>query len=160
MNWRNLMDIARQLAGQTQPPPLGRPRQEQLKRAISTAYYAMFHALCRSNADVLVGAGNDGAGRLAWTRTYRTLAHRQASNRLTQARQIMPPQARRFAATFATLLEQRHEADYNPHSMFYREGVIEMLEAADSATLEFLRMPRSQRRAVAALVLMLDRTGS
>ena len=160
MNWRNLMDIARQLAGQTQPPPLGRPRQEQLKRAISTAYYAMFHALCRSNADALVGAGSDRADRLAWARTYRALNHRQAKNQLEQARREIPGQLRSFSATFSTLQEQRHDADYNPNSAFIRREVIQLLATADWATEEFLRMPRSQRRAVAALVLMLDRTGS
>ena len=160
MNWRNLMDIARQLAGQTQPSPQGRPRQEQLKRAISTAYYAMFHALCRSNADTLVGVRSDGAGRLAWARTYRALNHRQAKNRLEQASREIPGQIRGFSATFSMLQEQRHEADYNPHSAFYRREVIQLLATADAITLEYLRMPRSRRRAVAALVLMQDRTGS
>jgi uncharacterized protein (UPF0332 family) len=33
----------------------GQPSQEALRRAISTAYYAMFHALANSNADLVVG---------------------------------------------------------------------------------------------------------
>ncbi len=35
----------------------GRPKQADLRRAISTAYYAVFHALCRMCADSLTGKG-------------------------------------------------------------------------------------------------------
>lgn len=158
MNWRNLMDTARQLAGQTQPQQPGRPRQEPLKRAVSSGYYAMFHALCQSNADTIIGSRNDSLSRLAWTRTYRALDHRQAKNRLTQAMRDLPPQARSLAERFGVMQEQRHDADYNPHSTFVREEVLNLLDAASDATQEYMRMPRNGRRAVAALVLLQDRT--
>ena len=160
MNWRNLMDTARQLAGQTQPQQPGRPRQEPLKRAVSSAYYAMFHALCQSNADTIIGRRSDPVSRLAWTRTYRALDHRQAKNRLTQALRGLPPQARSFSERFGVMQEQRHAADYNPHIIFAREEVLNLLEAADTATREYMRMPRNERRAVAAVVLLQDRTTS
>ena len=72
MNWRNLLDTARQIAGHTEPQPRGRPRQEHLKTAVNRAYHAMFHALCQNNADALVGRSTDETTRLAWTRTYRS----------------------------------------------------------------------------------------
>ena len=106
---------------------------------------------------MLVGVRRDRAGQLAWLRTYRALNHRQAKNRLEQALREIPIQARNFTAAFAILQSQRHAADYNPYSTFIRRQVIELLDAADAATREYLRMPRSQRRAVAALVLMQDR---
>ena len=158
MNWRNLMNTARQLAGQTQLQQPGRPRQEPLKRAVSSGYYAMFHALCQSNADTIIGSRNDPLSKLAWTRTYRALDHRQAKNRLVQAQQDLPTQAQSFAATFGFMQEQRHAADYNPHSTFVREEVLNLLDAADAATREYMRMPRNERRAVAAIVLLQDRT--
>ena len=34
-----------------------KPRQSDLKRSISTAYYALFHAIAKDAADLLVGAG-------------------------------------------------------------------------------------------------------
>ena len=34
----------------------GKPRQSDLRRAISTAYYALFHALAKDGADLFVGA--------------------------------------------------------------------------------------------------------
>ena len=52
MNWRHLIDAARILAGDSATRQMrGRPRQAMLKRAVSTVYYAMFHALCLSNAN-------------------------------------------------------------------------------------------------------------
>ena len=157
MNWRNLMDTARQIVGHTEPQPRGRPRQELLKAAVNRAYYAMFHALCQNNADALVGRSTDATTRLAWTRTYRSLDHRLAMNRLTRARSEILSPARSFAATFAALQEQRHAADYDPHSRFARSEVIELLDTVETVTESFLQMPRRERKAVAVLVLMQER---
>ncbi len=49
MDWVELISASRLLAA-------GQPSQEALRRAVSTAYYAMFHALATSNADLIVGA--------------------------------------------------------------------------------------------------------
>ena len=57
------------------PWPTGRPRQSDLKRAISTAYYALFHALALMCADILAtqaGRENPLGGRF----TGRRLRHR------------------------------------------------------------------------------------
>lgn len=53
-----------------------RPKQANLRRAVSASYYAVFHALCRSNADALVGKGAARPTR-AWMQTYRALDHAQ-----------------------------------------------------------------------------------
>ena len=110
------------MAGQTEPQASGRPRQEPLKTAVNRAYYAMFHALCQNNADALVSRSNDRTTSLAWTRTYRSLNHRQAKNRLTRGRSEISGPARSFAATFAALQEQRLAADYVPHSRFAKKA--------------------------------------
>jgi hypothetical protein len=56
-----------------------RPRQSDLKRGVSTAYYALFHALARDCADLLVGTG-DTRSEPAWAQVYRTLEHGVAKN--------------------------------------------------------------------------------
>ena len=48
MDWIELIRASRLLAS-------GQPSQEALRRAVSTAYYAMFHALATSNADLIAG---------------------------------------------------------------------------------------------------------
>ena len=74
-----------------------------------------------------------------------------------RARSEIPSPARSFAATFAALQEQRHAADYDPHSRFARSEVIELLDTVETVTESFLQMPRRERRAVAVLVLMQER---
>ena len=96
-------------------PASGRPRQAMLRRAVSTAYYAMFHALCQSNADTLVGPSPSGPDPELWLDTYRTLEHRAAKNRLASSiSSRQDPAIRNFARTFGSMQEQRINADYDP----------------------------------------------
>ena len=51
-----------------------RPSQANLRRAVSTAYYAMFHCLAGTAADLLIG----GSRSEAWHQVYRALEHGSA----------------------------------------------------------------------------------
>lgn len=53
MNPFDLLEAARILALADEQ---GAPRQANLRRALSTAYYALFHCLARCAADTVVGA--------------------------------------------------------------------------------------------------------
>ena len=52
MQWKELSALAREMAA---TPPSDRLHQTKLRLTVSTVYYAMYHALARSNADLLVG---------------------------------------------------------------------------------------------------------
>ena len=60
------------------PPPLGASR-EAIHRAVSTAYYAVFHAICAINADVQHGVPTNPTTAQAWTDTYRQIRHNLAT---------------------------------------------------------------------------------
>ncbi len=101
MNWLHLLEAARLLAGSTYAPvPIGRPRQAMLKRAVSNAYYAMFHALCHSNANTIVGTSPAPTYTQEWSRTYRALEHRFASDRMNRHSTGRPPAVQNFATVF------------------------------------------------------------
>ena len=53
-----------------------KPTQANLRRAVSTAYYAVFHLLARTAADLLIGRTHNSAWHLA----YRALEHGNAKN--------------------------------------------------------------------------------
>lgn len=92
-----------------------------LRRAVSTAYYAMFHALCQSNADTLVEQSPAGSDVELWLDTYRTLEHRVAKNRLESYVAVTQELAMRdFAQTFGSMQEQRISTDYDPTARFVR----------------------------------------
>ena len=63
MNSRDLIETAR---GLTELSPR-RPSQANLRRALSTAYYAVFHSLAGAIADILMGKGRNEA----WHQVYR-----------------------------------------------------------------------------------------
>ena len=134
----------------------GRPRQVDLKRALSGAYYAMFHALASECADAVVGAGRDRSED-AWTRVYRALDHGAVKNACNQVKSKgMPSTVANFAKLFAALQGERHAADYDPRSFFERSEVAGFIADADAAIVEFQALPRADRRAFVALVLFRE----
>lgn len=128
-----------------------------LKRAISTAYYAMFHALCLSNANLVAGQLLDPPTREAWTRSYRSLDHVAARQRMAQGAETMEPAVQQFAAAFALLQQQRQRADYDPHSRFLRDEVLDLIDFAETATAALMSTTPAVRRPLAAMVLLRER---
>ena len=63
-------------------------RQADLRRAVSTAYYALFHGLAETAADRLVGATPPARRYLAWSRVYRDLNHTSAKKACVRAEQF------------------------------------------------------------------------
>ena len=160
LNWEHSIEAARLLAGSygTGPAP-GRPRQAMLRRAVSTAYYAMFHALCQSNADILVGPTPTAPDTALWVGTYRALDHRSAKNRLNQFVQMRPdPALRDFGLLFGNLQEQRTNADYDPSARFVRSQVVNLIDRAEAATRAFSNTSVQTRRAMAVYLLVRPRS--
>lgn len=121
--------------------------------AVSTAYYGLFHCLCRTVADTLVGEAGDGDA--TWTRVYRALNHGSAKRTCRNAAFLarLPEELRFFAETFAALQEKRHIADYEPNAPFRTSQVEEDIDLADLAIASFRAAPPHDRRALAAAVL-------
>ncbi len=66
MDPADLLLIAHQLAIGVVGNRRGHPRQAELRRAVSTAYYAMFHSLARCGADLVAGSTKQHRSQLAW----------------------------------------------------------------------------------------------
>jgi len=123
LNPDHLLDQARQLTTLAGP---GAPRQADLRRAISGAYYALFHAILTQTADVLVGRKNRDSPR--YKLVYRSVPH--AAIRAVCENIIKPQLPIRYvpyeprggfgpdlvavATAFIELYEKRHLADYDP----------------------------------------------
>ncbi len=133
-----------------------KPRQVDLKRAISAAYYAMFHALARECADTIAGTGS-GRSQAAWVQVYRALEHGVARNACKQAgNKGLSPEIAQFAETFVELQEERHAADYDPQSLYNRAAAITLVSNAAQAIADLGRAARANRRAFVALVLLRE----
>jgi len=109
VDWRNLIWAGEDLLN----PPGGWPTEEHIRRAVSNSYYALFHALAASNANVLVGTPQDAVDEEAWTRVYRGLDHGKARRELQQLQGGLSVEAQYFADVFTLSQENRHLADYD-----------------------------------------------
>ena len=148
-------DLIKTARGLTKLSPR-RPTQANLRRAVSTAYYAMFHCLAASAANLLVGGGRGAA----WHQVYRTLEHGKAKNACQRHRamQVFPAGIQDFAKAFVRLQTERHRADYALEgSRYYKSDVIVEIDAAERAIDQFERAAVAARRGFVVHVLFRQR---
>ena len=100
------------LVPQSADPP---PSEADLRRAVSAAYYAVFHTLAASNAELIAGQPQSGISAYAWERVYRRLDHGRAQNNLRAVLNLLSPAGENFARAFIELQDLRREADYDPN---------------------------------------------
>ena len=131
-----LLDQARHLA--TVDPR--RPRTANLRRAISTNYYALFHFLIGEAAQFLIG-GREPHRRRMRRQLVRTFEHRRmraaalgfsGEGRDGWVPQIVavPLELVDCARVFSDLQQDRHSADYDPDWPFGRSEVLNQIESA------------------------------
>ena len=157
----DLKRIAEQLASGAVGSGVGRPRQAELRRAVSTAYYAMFHTLARCCADTLVGATRARRSQQAWRQTYRSLEHGLARNQCSNRTMLrrFPQPIRKFAEMFVNMQYLRHIADYDPdpdlspETAFVRAHIMQLITEISTIITEFQSADIIDRRAFAVFVL-------
>ena len=152
MNPDDLLDIAEHLA-RMDP---GRPKQVSLRRAISTAYYAVFHALAYLSADELVGWKSP---RNAFTPVYRALDHAAARRAFERDRdgQIHGREVAEIGRIFALLQQERNAADYHPQYSSTREKTLELIRLARKAVQSTLGLSGDTRRLLAVHLIVRQR---
>ena len=69
----------------------------------------------------------------------------------------MEPAVQQFATVFAQLQQQRRLADYDPHSKYSRGQVLNLIDAAETATEDLMNTAPVSRRPLATLVLLRER---
>jgi hypothetical protein len=136
-----------------------KPRQADLRRAASTAYYALFHALAKNVADTMAGAVKGHRSEQAWAQAYRGLQHGDARSACEGIRnQNLPQEIKDCADAFVVLQSARHAADYDPlHRLTRAEAVLAVQSAKDA--IGKLRCATSKDcRDFTGLVLMRKRS--
>ena len=152
LDWRDLIASARRSIASQQPAS-----RAANHRAVSTAYYAAYDALCQNNAMVLVPNVTDRAGVDAWVRVYRGSSHGHAVGNLRRHRVSLSSDGQDFAEVLASLYEDRIRADYNPMSVFDRRAAELRLTQAEAAIEKLINLPQPERVAIATITLLRDR---
>jgi hypothetical protein len=125
----------------------GRPKQASLRRAVSTAYYALFHLLVDEATRILT---SDPKLRLLVVRAFVHDEMKQASNSFKSASlpphvaavagAIVPADLQFVADAFIELQQIRHEADYKLDRSFTRGDVLKLVGRADQAFQAWMRV--------------------
>ena len=147
------MEVALALAESGHAPPI----QARLRRAVSTAYYAMFHCLAACAADLFIGRVRSPA----WHRTYRAMEHGRARSACRQAQTMpeFPAEIRDFADAFVVLQIERQQADYALDMDAYRKSdVLRRIASAERAISRFEQADVEAKRGFAAHVLFRQRS--
>ena len=152
MNPRDLLETARRLA----QPGESQPTQADLRRAVSTAYYALFHCLAAAAADLLTGSSSHSP---EWRQVYRALEHGKAKRACRQqgAMQAFPMEIHRFGKTFVELQDARHEAYYALEGQYRKPDVLAIITRAEEAIDRFEQADVRRRRGFAVHVQFKQR---
>jgi hypothetical protein len=162
LNPEHLFDQAQKLVA---PPPAGPPRQVDLRRAISSAYYGLFHFTLASVANEFVGFSLRGTSRYALV--YRSVDHRTLKETCIEARKRLPAakyaafvpvrgfgsDIQAFAEYAVDLQEKRHKADYDPLPRFKTSDAALAIQVARNAVRRFRQAEDEPRKAFLTLLL-------
>lgn len=145
------------------------PRQVDLRRAISAAYYAVFHDVLAAAADEFVGPAERGTPR--YTLAYRSIDHRVLSRLCAEVKKSKPSaqyqgyapatgftrEARSFAGYIVELQEKRHSADYDPSARFTMADGHFAIAIARRAIERFAGLDPEERQIFLTLLLFPPR---
>ena len=127
----------------------GKPRQADLRRAISTAYYALFHHACIQFSAIVLRPGS-GTYLRAWSQAYRYLDHGPARQRCIEAcrkERNFSAGIVVFAEAFIDLQQRRNAADYDPIPVFTVVDANALIVSAEAALAAFDVEPVEAQRA-------------
>ena len=130
-----------------------------MRTAVSSTYYALFHALCQNCANVIIGTRGADRSRRAWRQAYRSPKHQLAKRRFSDQKvmKAFPKEIEDFGNTFVNVQIKRHAADYDPWFRTARSEVSTDIATAEAAVRKLQSSPMKDRRALAAWVTLENR---
>lgn len=155
MVYRDLLDLAVRLARLD----ARRPRQANLRRAVSSAYYALFHMLVAEACRARIGAHHSQAPfRQVLGRAFTHGVLKDACKSLgggtlkkSVARGLpatfaIPAEVRDLAQTFVEIQETRHVADYDLTQRFRRSDVLYLIRVVEDQIRAFAALSASDEK--------------
>lgn len=145
---RELLRLARVLASDA----VGNPRWVARSRAVSTAYYALFHALAELCARELVGAWRPWE---PFRHIYRSLDHGQARRVLNAARGEpgSSDALKTISGLFVDLQERRHLADYDRGYRITASDTLALIDGVERSLGLLDGLSPGERKSLAARLI-------
>jgi uncharacterized protein (UPF0332 family) len=147
----------------------GRPRQVDIRRAISASYYGLFHAVVAGAADLVIGQKD--RSKPLYGLVYRSIDH----NRLREfCKDVQKPglpdrykrclpsasfgaDIKAFATAIVELQERRHTADYDPMVQMKQSDAMLLTRTARAALARFQGAMPDERIVFLTLLLFEPR---
>jgi len=146
---QDLLRQARQLA-MHEPK---RPKQASLRRAVSAAYYALFHLLASEATNRLITGPDRDALRAVLRRAFDHSAMKEACKEIVKPNagklnkgmsgHVVPVALKQVAEAFVDLQQARHEADYDVSRTFTRAEALDMVDLAEQAFIDWQTIRRT-----------------
>lgn len=166
LNSDHLLDLAEALL---KPPSPGAPRQAGLRRAVSSAYYGVFHFTLTRACDEFIGVSKRSTPE--YRLCYRSIEHGRIREVCADAAKPKMPlkykaylpaamlgaEIQAFSEAFIDLQEKRHAADYDPSARFRLLDARVTVETARTALRRFGDAPGDDCRTFLALLLFRPR---
>lgn len=127
------------------------------RRAVSTAYYAVFHALAKSCATTLLPNARRGTDE--YNRVYRALDHGPLRNAFDRSPIKDHPSLKKIGPIVIRLQNERHRADYTPpeSGLFPSSEVQDLIDQARFVVNEIEALDEVGRQLLATCLLFRDR---
>jgi hypothetical protein len=129
------------------------------RRAVSTAYYAVFHTLAKYCADELLQPINRSSDE--YSRVYRALDHGTLKSAFSvqQGPLRTRENLRKICESLIRLQSERHRADYLPpvDNVFSLGEAKRLLDQARTAVTEIESLSKQDRRTLATSLLFRNR---
>ena len=131
-----------------------RPLQASLRRAVSTAYYAIFHLLVDDATRRMFPGTHRASLRCCLARAFvhgdmKRVAQQFSDSALSPKLspglnwKALQPEIINVATVFADLQQARHEADYDTARRFTRREVLDLLDLVKQAFADWKSVRRS-----------------
>ena len=137
----------------------GRSSTAFRRRAVSTAYYALFHALAKVCADYVTRSTK--RSDVDYQRVYRSLDHGPLKTAFSQQQLKENKKLSRIGTIVVMLQAERHRADYLPPvaGVFTRDRASELVDLARQAVneVEAIRPNQKDCRILATNLLFRER---
>ena len=160
MQAEDLQSFAARMILQAHPPEV------DLRRAISSLYYGLFHRLTEASAGRFAAGGNALMSQV--TRAHSHGVARKVCERYTKssppfAERLQPlndplpdEQLRSVAAAFVRLQEARHGADYDLSKPVTFDDALDLLTLAQAARDSFATIEHQAATAIFLAAMLLD----
>jgi uncharacterized protein (UPF0332 family) len=153
-------------------PATGRRQQVDLRRAISNAYYSVFHAVLGGAADLIVGRSKRETA--IYSLVYRSVDHKplrslcdelSKQNVSSKYSAFLPnvkpsDELRPLSGAVVLLYNRRIQADYDPQFRVVRSDAISAIRAAEGALENLSAISTAERYAFFYLTVVKPRQGS